>query len=210
MKAILISIKPEWTLKIFNSEKTIEIRKTKPNCELPIKVYIYCTKPKRWFIDSPFTMFSYEELWIQDNKIYNGKEDSLWNPKFNHYYHLNGRVVAEFTLNKIDTIEICDPDVLVNGEIVNIMDYKKASCLSLDDFMDYIGYGSDNDGWGNKEWDKGFGWHIDNLKIYDKPKELSEFSTTLHRMKGKQTRYTSHLLQRPPQSWCYVEDLAEA
>ena len=54
-----------------------------------------------------------------------------------------------------------------------------------------------------------YAWHIDNLKIYDKPKELSEFSTTLHRMKGKQTRYTSHLLQRPPQSWCYIQELEE-
>ena len=34
-----------------------------------------------------------------------------------------------------------------------------------------------------------YGWHISNLKIYDKPKELSEFKVT-----------------RPPQSWCYVEE----
>jgi len=33
-----------------------------------------------------------------------------------------------------------------------------------------------------------FGWHISDLKIYDKPKELSEFG-----------------LNRAPQSWCYVE-----
>ena len=38
-----------------------------------------------------------------------------------------------------------------------------------------------------KEWVYGF--HISDLKIYDKPKELSEFG-----------------LKRPPQSWCYVED----
>ena len=34
-----------------------------------------------------------------------------------------------------------------------------------------------------------YGWHISDLKIYDKPKELSEFKVT-----------------RPPQSWCYVEE----
>ncbi len=33
-------------------------------------------------------------------------------------------------------------------------------------------------------------WHISNLKIYDKPKELSEFG-----------------LKRPPQSWQYIEVL---
>ena len=44
MKSILISIKPKWVAKILNGEKTIEIRKTAPKCELPIDVYIYCTK----------------------------------------------------------------------------------------------------------------------------------------------------------------------
>ena len=46
MKEILISIKPKWVEKILNGEKTIEIRKTMPKCELPCKVYIYCTKGK--------------------------------------------------------------------------------------------------------------------------------------------------------------------
>ena len=44
MKSILISIKPEWVAKILGRDKTIEIRKTAPKCELPIDVYIYCTK----------------------------------------------------------------------------------------------------------------------------------------------------------------------
>lgn len=30
MKAILMSIRPEWCEKIFNGEKTIEVRKTAP------------------------------------------------------------------------------------------------------------------------------------------------------------------------------------
>lgn len=35
-----------------------------------------------------------------------------------------------------------------------------------------------------------FLWHISNLAIYDEPKELREFGLT-----------------RPPQSWCYVEEI---
>ena len=46
MKAILISIQPRWVAKILNGEKTLEIRKTMPKCDLPIDVYIYCTKDK--------------------------------------------------------------------------------------------------------------------------------------------------------------------
>ena len=49
MKAIMISIKPEWVCKILNGEKTIEIRKTMPKCKLPCKVYIYCTKGKKLY-----------------------------------------------------------------------------------------------------------------------------------------------------------------
>lgn len=47
-----------------------------------------------------------------------------------------------------------------------------------------------------------YGWHISELKIYDKPKELTEF-------KGLRTTkfgYEPVEIKRPPQSWCYVEE----
>ena len=43
----------------------------------------------------------------------------------------------------------------------------------------------------------GFGWHIADLKIYEKPRELSEFS--------KYGFGHPVPLKRPPQSWMYVE-----
>ena len=43
-QAILLSIKPEWIEKIRSGKKTREIRKNKPSCQLPISVYMYCTK----------------------------------------------------------------------------------------------------------------------------------------------------------------------
>ncbi len=42
-KAVLISIRPEWVKKILAGEKTLEVRKNRPNMETPFKVYIYCT-----------------------------------------------------------------------------------------------------------------------------------------------------------------------
>lgn len=42
-KAVLISIRPEWCEKIINGQKTIEVRKTRPKIETPFKCYIYCT-----------------------------------------------------------------------------------------------------------------------------------------------------------------------
>lgn len=43
-KAVLISIRPKWCEKIANGEKTIEVRKTRPNLPTPFKAYIYCSQ----------------------------------------------------------------------------------------------------------------------------------------------------------------------
>ena len=169
MKAIMISIKPQWVEKILNGEKTIEIRKTKPKCELPCKVYIYCTKCKKLY-----------------KCVSNFDEDLL-----------NGKVVAEFTLNKIDTLERDLNDWLPKNRYDISNELLKDINLNQEQLWNY-GQGKTL-----------YAWHIDDLKIYDKPKELSEFSTISHRMKGKESRFTSHLLQRPPQNWCYVKKVVE-
>lgn len=182
MKAIMISVKPEWCRKILSREKTIEIRKTMPKCDLPVKVYIYCTKCK-------------------DTKRYTDEADI---PLETEMYMGNGRVIAEFTLNNVTKHE---------KNFIDAEDNLLYNFLTEDVIK--IGFNNDLDGLCDfdsfvEDYGKGkplYAWHIDDLKIYDKPKELSKFSTTLHRMKGKQSRYTSHLLQRPPQSWCHVEEL---
>ena len=43
-KAVLISIRPRWVEKIASGEKTIEVRKTRPNLPTPFKAYIYCSQ----------------------------------------------------------------------------------------------------------------------------------------------------------------------
>lgn len=45
-------------------------------------------------------------------------------------------------------------------------------------------------------------WHISNLKIYEKPKKLSDFTG----IKTMRDGFELRVLERPPQSWCYVED----
>lgn len=45
-KAVLISIRPRWVQKIADGEKTIEVRKTRPQLQTPFKVFIYCTRDK--------------------------------------------------------------------------------------------------------------------------------------------------------------------
>lgn len=99
-----------------------------------------------------------------------------------------GKVIGEFVCDKIEKFVVgslaCD-------------DVEQKACISYREICDYF-YG--------KNYDNtvriGYGWHISNLKIYDKPKELSEFFTPM----GKRPSY---MIERPPQSWCYVEELEE-
>ncbi len=51
-------------------------------------------------------------------------------------------------------------------------------------------------------WGDGYGWHITDLRIYNEPRELSEF-TGLRDTKFGAAPYD---IKRAPQSWCYVEE----
>lgn len=158
MKAILMSIKPMWLEKILNGEKTIEIRKTMPKCELPIDVYLYCSKSKPYLKHDWFSGYF---LGLLPNVLKND---------------LNGKVVGKFTLNKVDEIPF-DYD-----EHIRIYD---KCCVDMEDLISY------------SKSKTLYALHIDNLEIFDKPKELSEFK-----------HYSDDFLvpiTRPPQNWQYVE-----
>ena len=192
MKAIMISIQPQYVEKILNGEKTIEIRKTMPKCELPCKVYIYCTMGKNTIV---YVERKGEKDWygnIAKNTMI------VTRPKYDYMNYTNetlGKVIAEFMLNKVDILERDLNDWLPKNRYDVSNDLLKNINLNQEQLWNY-GQGETL-----------YAWHIDNLKIYDTPKELSEFSSISKRMKGKESRFTSHLLQRPPQSWCYVEGL---
>lgn len=60
----------------------------------------------------------------------------------------------------------------------------------------------------------GYGWHISDLVIYEKPKPLSDFTIDCNSRGGCDIPYLyapprencgKNKLTRPPQSWCYVE-----
>lgn len=44
MKAVMLSLRPQWCEKIFNGSKSIEVRKSRPSIPTPFKVYVYQTK----------------------------------------------------------------------------------------------------------------------------------------------------------------------
>lgn len=162
MKAVLISIQPKWVKKIASGEKTIEVRKTKPNLQTPFKCYIYMTKAKPYWFEF----------------VGGGKMRAR-----------NGMVIGEFVCDEITQFGN-------NFFLPSMLWIEKEACLSGVEICKYLG-----------EKESGFAWHISDLKIYDKPKELGGFNhdTILH------TRFNGYKepITRPPQSWCYVEELKE-
>lgn len=212
-KVIILSVQPQWIHKILTGKKTIEIRKSAPKCDLPIDVYLYCTKGK------PYLYESVEELWWWNDGVlepfgdnygvrlsdfelpekFHDSESRGWNKL------LNGFIVAKFTLNKVKKInnygsyfEIVHKNFVYTDAIGN------RSCLDFIDMKKYLNNGN------------GYAWYIENLQIFDKPMELREFYINgtlslddfIYKNYSGYNKYSDYLLgrrlTRPFQSWGYA------
>ena len=130
------------------------------------------TKPK---LETPFKVY-----------IYCTKGETIYLPRdiFGNNA-LNGKVIGEFVCNEIE--EYHADDFLYGTYDIDDDEVIK-TCLT-----------------GGLLWEYGKGgnlyaWHISDLVIYDKPKELFEFQKCPRKL-------PFDALTRPPQSWCYVEEL---
>ena len=133
----------------------------------------------------------------------------------NYMLGKRGKVIGDFVCDKITDISVvvrnCNEDY---NQVYN-NDECKGSCLTWKELQDY--------GKGNSL----YGWHISDLKIYDKPKELSEFRKPFNPKKLDIRKFIiknginniapdfksrcdfCDKITRPPQSWCYAESLGE-
>ena len=223
-KAVLISIRPKWCEKIARGEKTIEVRKTRPKLEPPFKCYIYCTQASvRYQTICGCHVLNSDELYRHPEQgIKHGDSIELMLcENYTKDNFLNGKVIGEFICDHIYELETKAPggSYYVKGEDQpTTNDVARQSCLALKDMHEYL------------QAKTGYGWHISDLKIYDKPKELSEFSPMCmykNDDKSCQSRMIAcsyqkydynpdgsinlvecgRTLERPPQSWCYVEEV---
>lgn len=212
MKSVLISIQPKWCELIANGSKTIEVRKTKPKIKTPFNCYIYCTKSMKhlYKFSENIDCIDIGRYYTTDHNKYSLVPQG----------YINGKVIGEFVCDNIieypydycDGADIDDDSLLetqLEREDINI--YAKGKTI--------------------------YGWHISDLVIYDEPKELSKFYITDKKAvrqcsKRKQAYYSftdtgyikngfyceekddfcfdgckRKVLTRPPQSWCYVEEL---
>ena len=189
MKAVLLSIHPQWCDKILDGKKTIEVRKTKPKLEPPFKCYIYMTSGG-WAWRDPFAT----AVIPPSGKMYNGAQT----------------VIGEFTCDKIS--------IFRPKSITLEHEFKKRSCLTVQELIDYADTKNEHI----------YAWSISNLIVYDEPKPLSSFNKPCpYRLQDgsrmdvpcpcdKYTwgfdektglSYCMRRMEKPPQSWCYVEVL---
>ena len=182
----MISIQPKWCELIANGKKTVEVRKTKPKIDTPFKCYIYCTKNKRQYLRKLGT--SCQEIFITENRDILGKTEKVKSiigdvTTFWENGGYNGKVIGEFICDAIITDKTFGHNAL----------FKASACMSDADISAYCL---------NEEM---YCWHIYDLVIYDKPKELSEFryyNPTVKLENGYPI--PTHEIKLPPQSWCYV------
>lgn len=221
---ILASIKPYYYYLIAEEKKKIEVRKSALK-DLPQDIVFYMSKDEKSFAKIPKEFqekyrkhFGKVGLAIVCDRIDEfycasvpyQKENNLGYGHFvdNGVYKVNGwheGVVFERNDRHIDSM-------LKNNDL-------KEMCLSAQEIFDYIGIGKHL-----------YGWYISDLKIYDKPKELSEFTSP--RVCGNYKDLPAYIhvgcnmckysytincmikcridgrepLTRPPQSYMFVEE----
>lgn len=113
----------------------------------------------------------------------------------------HGKVIGEFTCDRIDRLAPANEPY---GIYDIDDDYVLQTCLENGALWDY-GHGTSL-----------YGWHISDIKIYDKPRELREFKKSnrdcfyadlgLAKRDCPDCKNSGCFLERPPQSWYYVED----
>lgn len=154
------------------------------------------TRPK---LELPFKVHIYctkgENLWKKGNSVFLDRRYNRLLQTFD--YMLNGKVIGEYVCDRIEAFSPSRAPYETDSTIT------KASCLSIVELIKY------------SNADKPlYAWHISDLKIYDKPKELSEFFGACKQPKGTDCsvcrdnrEHTCKSLTHSPQSWCYVEEV---
>ena len=214
MKSVLVSIHPQWCKKIFNGEKTIEVRKTRPLIDMPFKVYVYCTKQKLTKTtcmhsylhkNEPKACKKYGEIttWCSIGDVH-VNSNTPWSFRA---YGMHGKVIGSFVCDKVYKI-VPDGEYYSNGYDIDD-DMLSETCLGRGYLTGYgLGYTL-------------YGWHITEPQLFEKPRDITEFAIfgkcadecseydfcardiAEDRVACKCFKRT--FLKRPPRSWCYVE-----
>lgn len=203
---IMLPVRPKWCELIASGKRTIEPRKTKPNCDVPFKVYIYCTQariPVRY--DGSIVMFE-DDLAITNRFGCRKHVENPYGMLMKGEFLLNCTVIGEFVCDNVGVLFDTNgnPENYMTKILPSIL---QKTALSYDEFAAYVGSRADKNSI--------YGWHISKLKIYDKPKQLSDFKKLNRHCYYADLGYAKPtcstcrdlgcMLYNPPRSFCYVE-----
>ena len=149
------------------------------------------TRPK---MNTPFKCYIYCTLQGCNEffRVDLGGDVAKWNR--GKWADRKGKVIGEFICDRIYELAPLNhaPD-----------DAEKQACLTREEIVNYLK-------------GTGYGWNISNLKIYDKPRELSEFERP-YECNECDAKWATECnacheegkIKRAPQSWCYVEEVRD-
>ena len=137
------------------------------------KCYIYCTNIRPFLVRGDVFRGDWFTEFTRISGYSRAEADKIWDV-------FNGHIAGEFTCDRIYELAPLNhaPD-----------DVEKQACLTREEIVNYLK-------------GTGYGWHIVGLRIYDQPRELSEFTG----LRTEENGFELRTLERPPQSWCYVEE----
>lgn len=201
MNKIMMSIKPQYVAKIFNGEKTVEVRRTRPKLEPPFEVLVYQTKitfkVRNW-------QENFQSIVFTPN---GGAEDG------------NGKVIGSFVCDKVEKIT---PSVEWGSHGYDTVDDDLLKEMRLErGYLENYGSGVTLYGWHITEpklFDKPreLCEFCVPCKEYDSDKphcgECAYYSYSPNDSGDAQEECLcegSKPLLRPPISWCRVEDKKE-
>ncbi len=209
MKSVMISIKPKWCELIASGQKTIEVRKSRPKLEAPFKCYIYCTKPRYEHED-------FIRIDCQKIQFYGGQKvigefvcDEIL--QFNHddynspAYDISDDDLNRTCLGQEDLYRYASGKTLYGWHISDLVIYdvpRELSEFVVNDKMAIktcrhrIRWGQPESVTQNGGWIKG-GYCCTR---YSEPVSCEPVFCE---------NYITKPVSRPPQSWCYVEEVGE-
>lgn len=163
------------------------------------------TRPK---IETPFRCYIYETKARSDMPTFVDEDGHV-------LYTGRGQVIGEFVCDNVEVLFDTNgnPENYMTDILPSILQKTE---LSYDEFGAYVG--------SRAAKNSIYGWHISDLKIYDKPRELSEFykECNFDKCESCPHLYVENTpssyetwcefdekmpIARPPMSWCYVEEV---
>ncbi len=175
----------------------------------PYWVFLIIAKKMGWDIEEEKTVevrknYPKDENWNKVAQIYCSKNSKSFNKipeKFRPFMKpFLGKVIGEFVCDEITKAEV--------GSY-----YKLPMNKTQIDALDLMEYAND---------ESLYGWHIANLKIYDKPQNLSDFMKVCKfdspciicgfhfpdtPLMEAHCKNSERYFTRPPQNWCYTEPM---